>query len=82
MGPHPKEPEPMQVDEVNYNHHTVNNSIVLLREGTPEYRMAPLDGIVEHTSGRSGKKRRRYSFSVYSSVNHIVILCYIFHFID
>ncbi|OXU19059.1 hypothetical protein TSAR_008441 [Trichomalopsis sarcophagae] len=64
MVPQPKEPEPMQVDEVNYNHHGVNNSVP--REGTPEYRMAPLDGIVEHTSGRSGKKRRREKHKRYT----------------
>lgn len=51
----------MQVDEaVNFNHHAANNSIMPMRQGSPEYRMAPLDGIVTHISSRSGKKRRRY----------------------
>ena len=60
MGPQPKQPELMQVEEVNYNHHVINNSVMPVREGTPEYRMAPLIGILEHSSsGRSGKKRRR-----------------------
>lgn len=63
MGPQPKGPELMQVDEVNYNHHVVNNSIMPVREGTPEYRMAPIDGITEHVSSRSGKKRRRSDFA-------------------
>lgn len=73
MVPQPKEPEPMQVDQVNYNHHGINNSVP--REGTPEYRMAPLDGIVEHTSGRSGKKRRRYADSFENKETMFINTC-------
>ncbi|XP_058796321.1 PHD finger protein 14 isoform X2 [Phymastichus coffea] len=69
MGPQPQEAAqvPMQVEEVNYNHHLVNNSLLPMREGTPEYRMAPLDGgVFEHTSSRSGKKRRREKHKRYT----------------
>lgn len=53
-----KKPESPEIEEVYYNHNSINN-VAPIREGTPEYRLAPVDGVSDKISGRSGKKRRR-----------------------
>lgn len=54
--------EPMQVDEVNYNHQINKMSA---REGSPEYMVASADG-TESVSQRSLKKRRREKHKRYT----------------
>ncbi|KAJ8667179.1 hypothetical protein QAD02_008841 [Eretmocerus hayati] len=68
LGLEPMQPEVMLVDEVNYNHHDMNNSNAPLREISPEYTLAPLDGLAQeqHFPIRSGKKRRREKHKRYS----------------
>ena len=61
MAPNPSM-EPMQVEEINYNHQTNN---IPLREGSPEYMVASADG-TESVSARSAKKRRREKHKRYT----------------
>lgn len=52
-----KKQEAKRIDEYNFNNH-VDNSIVSLRETSPIFSLAPMDGFADRNSGR-GKKRRR-----------------------
>lgn len=61
MEPQTKGHESKRTDEYNFNNHVDNNSIVPLREASPIFSLAPLDGIGDRNSSNRGKKRRRYT---------------------